>query len=181
MATPYCTFFGPDGNGTLYLQDAIGNRNPLFMTTKIDNKAIQIFRINMWNGQQTPFASAVMSSTWGTIDVSWNGQVIKMRQSWKGMTGGKEFTTPAGDKMIWKPESCSGSTEELWDERRKIKIAKYKTKSEPKLEIFVQADNTFIDMLLAVSLALYRYDEKVDGEAKAVGKAAFKVISGVSS
>jgi hypothetical protein len=131
------------------------------MVTGINKKTkphVQIFRVTP-NCQQVPFSSATISNSMGSIIVNWNDREIKMRESWTSLVGAKEFKTPAGDSMTWKPAGCLGNTEELWDDKRKTKIAKYKLKPDdwiPRLDTFANADDAFIDMLLVISMALYR-------------------------
>lgn len=94
-----------------------------------------------------------------------------------GLTSSRILYTPNGE-LKWK-YSKGGSAVELWDQR-KVKLARYEFKSsstggQPKLEIFVQGDDAFIDLILMSGVAVLVQKKKEMSEAKIAGEVASAV------
>ncbi|KAH7303339.1 hypothetical protein B0I35DRAFT_415207 [Stachybotrys elegans] len=160
---PYITLIGPDKHGIIArLDPATGTRHPV-IAAQINNSSkpqIKLARM-LPNNLQQPFATASYSSLSGSLRVNVEGlPEIKLEQSWEGMQYAKEFKAPpelggTGGKMAWKPAGW-GDVNELWDAQG-TKVARFKSmrlKNDPQLDVFVQASDAFVDVVLLAALGL---------------------------
>lgn len=151
---PYVCFTGPEG-GILYQKDASGQRTPRFSVNKSSSKAQRIDRI-LPDGSQAEFATASTSFS-GKTKISTRGAQITLEPSWEGLQYRVNVkNTPMGD-LKWTPSSSFGHEMKLEDARGAT-LAEYKTKSrtgrELPLDIFLQGDDAFVDLIVACAVGL---------------------------
>ncbi|KAI9163589.1 hypothetical protein HJFPF1_05207 [Paramyrothecium foliicola] len=166
---PYITLVGPDKQGAISrLDPATGTKHPVIAAniTSSSKPQIKLARLRP-NNLQEPFGTAACSSMSGSLRVNVQGlPEIKMEQSWEGMQYAKVFEAPmalggTGGKMQWKPAGW-GNASELWDAQG-VKVAKFKhlsLKDDPQLDVYVQANDALVDVMLLGGLGLLVEDKK---------------------
>lgn len=171
---PSLVFIGPDKSDTIFVQDTSGVKTPMFtvQSSKHSKPNVEVFRL-LANGVQQPFSTATFSSMSGSITLSVKGHEVKLKDS---MGDGPSFDGPHG-KLKWKYSSMGGKI--ILQDEAKNKLARYQYKDVPKLEIFVQGDEFFVDLVVASGVAITVKKGKDASDAKGVAT-AFKVIGALA-
>ena len=171
---PCLTFHGPDSNEQFFALGPNGQQLAHFSVTK---KAIA----RIWAPHIPPqeFCTFHRSSLSGTTTLQLHGQEIKVRQSWEGLSYGRDVKTAAGT-MKWRPGSSG--TEEFRDAQG-ILLARGKlpgtlTKKVYPLEVFVPGDEFLLDLILACWVAILNCQKAEGKDAEAAGDIVSSLIGG---
>lgn len=172
--SPCLTFHGPDSNTHFFALSPNGQQLAQFSITKN-----AIWRILAPHMPPQQICTLHRSSLSGTTTLEIHGQQIKVRQSWEGLSYGKDVKTAAGT-MKWRPGS--GGTEEFRDAQG-ILLARGKlpgtlSKKVYPLEVFVPGDEFLLDLILACWVAILDCQKAEGKDAEAAGEIVNALVGG---
>lgn len=150
---PFITLNGPENN-TVYTKDAQGAKTPRYIIDKLKNER-KIYRI-LPDGKRTPIGTIEISSVRGVTHVWVGDWELSFSRQWYGAEYRVFVRTHMG-QMYWAPTGIIGEAMVLKDSQRRT-LARYNTSSiswgNRDLEIFVEADDTLIDLIVVCAVAL---------------------------
>jgi hypothetical protein len=173
-APPCLTFHGPDSNNQFFALGLNGQQLAHFSVTK--DTIWRTLAPHMPPQQMCTFHRSSLS---GTTTLQIHGQQIKVRQSWEGLSYGRDVKTAAGT-MKWRPGS--GGTEEFKDAQGVLlargKLPGTLSKKIHPLEVFVPGDEFLLDLILACWVAILDCQKAETKEAESAGDVVSALIGG---
>lgn len=170
--SPRLQFFGPSSDSlfraskqTIHVIDGhTGQKRPVFAIEESKSKPnLRIARI-LPNGDHQPLGSATWSSLKpGTTIMLRDQTEFKIKTDWESESGSKKFSTPNWGPLEWTMDD-DGEGYGLIDQRG-LQLAKYLYVSdslggEPRLDVFVEGDDMFVEMVVISGVAIMKKEEK---------------------